>query len=430
MDFDRGKFEIRSFVAGSVLEAANKIRAELGPDAIVLDIRQIKPDGIAKLWKKPKIEVLACRPNGKSDNIKSESDKKLEILQSEIEKIKLLLEEKSFIKEVSTDENLPRISGTSEEISDPSSPWGETLSCNLENGFLQDFYLEEAEKGFLPFKYNFNEPQQHQELKEDNNRQGVETRSIAITAPSQSDWKVNLLQNIGIESCYIPLILEQWKPREDKFSNENVRYLMEILKKIWKRGSAVEFTPGKHFFVGPPGSGKSAVIGKIASRLVLNESASVSIVRFDGIKANTSELPLIYSEILGIPYSKEIPDSVIEEEYLLIDIPGSDYQSSDDMNFLLNLRNRHKNAKFHLVLNICYDTRLLLNQIRAFKKIGSFDVIFTHIDEEPRPGKLINFKLGTNYTVSFLAGGQNIPGILEKGDSTTLLNRIFSLKTA
>ncbi len=54
--------EIIPFVARSAAEAFARIQAQMGPDAVVLNVRQLPARGIARLWQKPQIEVLACPP--------------------------------------------------------------------------------------------------------------------------------------------------------------------------------------------------------------------------------------------------------------------------------------------------------------------------------------------------------------------------------
>ena len=51
-----------TFKAASAEEAVGLIRAQLGPQAVVLNVRRLPPDGLARLWRKPMIEVLACKP--------------------------------------------------------------------------------------------------------------------------------------------------------------------------------------------------------------------------------------------------------------------------------------------------------------------------------------------------------------------------------
>jgi len=47
---------------------------------------------------------------------------------------------------------------------------------------------------------------------------------------------------------------------------------------------------------------------------------------------------------------------------------------------------------------------------RAFSQLPITNIIMTHLDEEPKWGKLWNLVLGTNYSIGHLSAGQNIPG--------------------
>jgi flagellar biosynthesis GTPase FlhF len=62
----------------------------------------------------------------------------------------------------------------------------------------------------------------------------------------------------------------------------------------------------------------------------------------------------------------------------------------------------------------------LFEQFHAFAPFAPEDVIFTHLDEERRRVKLWNFVLGTNCSVSFLGGGQKIPGDFRRAESALL----------
>src|SRR5271154_4659051 len=50
------------FMAASAEEAVAQIREKLGPEAVVLNVRPLPANGLARLWQKPMIEVLAYRP--------------------------------------------------------------------------------------------------------------------------------------------------------------------------------------------------------------------------------------------------------------------------------------------------------------------------------------------------------------------------------
>jgi flagellar biosynthesis protein FlhF len=50
------------FIAASAEEAVAQIRARLGSEAVVLNVRPLKTPGLARFWQKPMIEVMAYRP--------------------------------------------------------------------------------------------------------------------------------------------------------------------------------------------------------------------------------------------------------------------------------------------------------------------------------------------------------------------------------
>src|SRR5262245_40677684 len=58
--------QVIPFVAESAADAVAQIRAKLGPEAVVVNVRQLPADGLAKLWKSPRIEVLAYKPDAKA----------------------------------------------------------------------------------------------------------------------------------------------------------------------------------------------------------------------------------------------------------------------------------------------------------------------------------------------------------------------------
>ena len=50
-------------MADSSVDAIAQIRAQLGPDAVVLSVKQLPAAGIGRLWQRPRIEVVACIPD-------------------------------------------------------------------------------------------------------------------------------------------------------------------------------------------------------------------------------------------------------------------------------------------------------------------------------------------------------------------------------
>ena len=49
-------------IAASPQEALEQVQAQVGPDAVILNVRKLPIDGMKKLWAKPQVEVLAAAP--------------------------------------------------------------------------------------------------------------------------------------------------------------------------------------------------------------------------------------------------------------------------------------------------------------------------------------------------------------------------------
>lgn len=52
---------IKRYSADSLSEAMVRVKSELGPDAVIVETRKVRPPGILGLWQKPRYEVTAAR---------------------------------------------------------------------------------------------------------------------------------------------------------------------------------------------------------------------------------------------------------------------------------------------------------------------------------------------------------------------------------
>ena len=62
------------FIAESAADAVTQIRARLGPDAVVVNIRPLPATGVSRFWRKPRFEVLAHQPEPTADRLNLTSD--------------------------------------------------------------------------------------------------------------------------------------------------------------------------------------------------------------------------------------------------------------------------------------------------------------------------------------------------------------------
>jgi flagellar biosynthesis protein FlhF len=184
-----------------------------------------------------------------------------------------------------------------------------------------------------------------------------------------------------------------------------------------------------HVFIGPPGSGKTTALCKWLTLAALLEERAARVWRLDGATANTADFLAIHCEMLGVPLERfwavHSPQSTVANPVAdsglaaadcglnplqFVDLPGVEISDQTALAALRSQLTTLPSPRVHLVLNAAYETPALLAQWRAFEACQPEDLIFTHLDEEPRRVKLWNFVFGTNCSLRFLGAGQKIPG--------------------
>jgi flagellar biosynthesis protein FlhF len=179
--------------------------------------------------------------------------------------------------------------------------------------------------------------------------------------------------------------------------------------------------------VGPAGAGKTTCICKWLAQARLIEGRSAHVWRLDGATANTAEALSVYCDILGVPAERTWTSAAapVTADLAFIDLPGVDWRNSAAIHELKRVLDEVGASRVHLVLNAAYEVPLLLAQVRAFSSLPVEDLILTHLDEEPRWGKIWNVVLGTNYPVRFLSAAQNVPGEFLPATPERILIRQF-----
>lgn len=344
--------KIHSFISGSAAEAVARIRAELGPEAVVLNVRRLGGSGISRLWQKDRIEVLAHVPE-------HEVEKAVKGIEDLRQQVALMQEQ---FQTVARGERMASSPGVS-----PVSVRGLSVASPVPAA---------AGEGSGPLV--------------------ARLLKAGVSADSASRM--------------VALVPGDKTGREPLEVGEQLRQVAARL------GPVLTVTkPSRtcaHVFVGVPGCGKTTALSKWLARTVLIEGRPASVWRLDGRVANVAESLSVYCDILGVPLQRHAGETTTSAlgEALYIDLPGVNAGDRDALDDLKEQIRGFGAVSVHLVLNLAYDTTLLLAQIRAFEALGIEDLILTHLDEEHRWGKACDLVFGTNFPIRFLGAGQNVPG--------------------
>lgn len=132
-----------------------------------------------------------------------------------------------------------------------------------------------------------------------------EVDETEIVPQSPFQFIKELLQEQDISTQFINEFITELENSYDGISDTTEYAKSQLSKKINSLISPeVNFVEGdKVAFVGPAGSGKSSVMGKLATSLVMKEKKKVTLLTLDDVKMGAYDETAAYAEILGASYA-------------------------------------------------------------------------------------------------------------------------------
>jgi len=402
---------IKKFQANSETEAIMMAKNDLGKDAIVMNIKTIKPKGLFKIFRKTQVEVTAAVDEV---NVRErEQDKKTKASSQFNAKI---------------DEKLhPELYPQSEESKELEEKLN-SLAMLLE----QQIESQKKEKS----KSASND-------KKGMSQSGVAKQKQDVSKVVEED---DVSGKVSMKDKSIDLIIEQLTGNEVSFSyakqiideithSGTIRTLDDMLacvyqKIILKLGQTKPITfekddkkPKVIFFVGPTGVGKTTTIAKLSSKLLLEEKKKIAILTSDTYRIAAVEQIKTYANILSIPVEViyEIKDlngvlpKYKEYDYILVDTAGRSHKNKEQFKDLKNLYEAFSGYSqlTYLVLSATTKYKDLKNITTLYSDIGEYSLIFTKLDETDAIGNILNIKLDTGMPLSYVSYGQNVPDDIE-----------------
>ncbi len=428
---------VKRYLAKDEQEAMQKIRYELGRDAVILHTRKIRQKGIKGWFAKPLVEVVAAidtserQMSSKSSNkganvqyqanhVSAHSDYLREATQALLmERAKEL--EKS--RELEQDKAKPNIVDDIEKVNFQSelevikrqiSALAEMMKTFSNANLVKEVDPTETPESTISNQINgYNSLTNESDLLA-KNETTVEQKQIQDLKAQL--FKQRISEN-GIEKI-LAIVKRQAMTEQTSqgFLNVTKTVIRELIGMPY-RIERKDVGPQVYFFVGPTGVGKTTTLAKIAAKLSLIEGKKIGLITSDTYRISAVDQLKTYSEILNVPleviYEADEIDSVLnkysDKDFVLVDTAGRNHKSPELKADLSELLKHTSGAEVFLVISLTTSPDDIESIIASYDFIEKYELILTKLDEAASYGSIFNTKLSTNQPIAFITNGQSVP---------------------
>ena len=186
--------------------------------------------------------------------------------------------------------------------------------------------------------------------------------------------------------------------------------------------------------VGPPGSGKTTTLVKLAVNYGLASRCPVLVLSMDTYRVAAAEQLRCYAAILGVGFQvlqtiAALAQTIEEnrgKELIFIDTPGFGFGDMDGASDLARFLSTRPDIDPQLVLSASMKSADLSRVVDSFEVFRPQRLLFTKLDETGSFGPMLNEAARTGKPLSFFTNGQRIPEDLETASRDRLAELILT----
>jgi flagellar biosynthesis protein FlhF len=174
-------------------------------------------------------------------------------------------------------------------------------------------------------------------------------------------------------------------------------------------------------FVGPTGVGKTTTLAKLAALRAVKQGRKAALITTDTFRVAAASQLETYARIMGIPVETTSGRGELlkalqkhkESDFILIDTAGSSPNRKESILGLAKMLDIPEEVHSYLVLSATTRYQDLLHVDRQFGGLAFSSYIFTKLDETEDPSSMINFLVSSQKPVSYFSTGQQVPEDIE-----------------
>lgn len=416
---------IKKFQGETETEAILAAKEEMGSEAVVMNIKTIKPKGIFSIFRKSVVEVTAALEEKDTKQTAKQQYPSQRFAGNRQAgsigtSINLVSDEKT---DIYNDNNKSESAAIEEKL--------QKLQLMLEKQIVKEKTSSDSEEK----KADTSDNDAQKELSVDNDK-----------AKNLSCLKLvynKLIDNEVAEVFANQIIseVENSLVKEAPLDNVLAAVYQKIILKLGEP-VAIETDSDKKkviFLVGPTGVGKTTTIAKLASSLKLGKKAKVALMTSDTYRIAAVEQLRTYANILDVPLSVVYTESEVVEaleklsdyDIILVDTAGRSHKDTEQCEEIFRMVNAADPEKtgferdVYLVVSATTKYRDLVRITKAYETLGDYKIIFTKLDETFGYGNIINIAMLTGKSMSYTTFGQNVPDDIDVIDVQEIAKQLL-----
>jgi len=212
-----------------------------------------------------------------------------------------------------------------------------------------------------------------------------------------------------------------------------------LVKEMVRCTEGIALKPGrcvKVAFVGPTGVGKTTTIAKLIS-IYAHRGKEVGVITNDTYRIAAAEQIRRVAQLVGVPIRVcprpgEIEAALQEfanRDLVLIDTAGRSQKNAQRMDDLKEVLAAVKPDETHLVVSMTTQPETIVDVAERFAACGYDRLVVTKLDEALKVGVVLDVLSRVQAELSFITTGQEIPRDIEVADSGRLAALILGEET-
>lgn len=355
----------KRFVAKDAKEAGDMIKSEMGPDAMIVSTKKVKPAGLFGIFKKPVVEVVA-------------------IAEEKPEKSLIQVETKRDIDELKL-----MVQTLTEKVGEISQSAGSDIKEAEKSIF--DVYTEYLtnRKVQLPIAKKIVE---------------IASRQITLTKDN-FDHVISAMKLVTAD-----YIGEGKSIEGDKTARPRI-YVFMGPTGVGKTTTLSKLAAG-------------LVLAKKTVGIITLDTFRIAAVEQIRTYSTILEAPL---EVAYDASELEAALHKMREiDYILVDTAGRGHKVSELREDFEMISGCIKNGTYFLLLNVNTDYKELKSIVSSYGFLSNYRLLFTKLDEADSYANILNLRVLTGMPLSYFTTGQSVPDDMLVADKKIIVDNIFS----